>query len=335
MPDRTLTGVGRKLESYSPESGSLKTTGAAGTSEDSPLVRGDRILLLIDGHAYAYRAFFAIRSLNSPDGRPTNAIYGFLKMTEKLRSIVSPTHVAVIWDGGLAKIRTEDLPDYKANRPTMPEELSQQIEAIGQYLAADGITSLCRDGVEADDWIGVAAKRAEQTGYTVVIASSDKDFMQLVSDRVGLYNPGDKSEKIWKSTDVEAKTGVKPGQIVDWLALIGDTVDNIPGVLGVGPKTASALLTQFGNCDALYSNLNQVASVRTREALKTAREAVERNRRLVRLPVELDVECDPDAWGKRRPDLQKLADLFGSWGFKSLHESVENRLIESRQTELL
>src|SRR5262245_54093490 len=153
-------------------------------------------LLIVDGHAYAYRAFHAIRQLSSPTGAPTNAIYGFIKMLGKLVARLEPSHVVVIWDGGLSAERVAEHPEYKTQRPPMPQDLEQQIDGIMTYLEAAGMTSLCRDGVEADDWIAAVARRSSGQ-VQVVIASSDKDFMQLVSPQVGLANPNDKTEKVW------------------------------------------------------------------------------------------------------------------------------------------
>jgi DNA polymerase I len=217
-------------------------------------------LLIVDGHAYAYRAFHAIRGLRSPDGQPTNAIYGFVKMLAKMRAIIVPTHLIVVWDGGLSAERIAALPEYKAQRPEMPDDLKPQLDEIAGYLKAANVASFVRDGVEADDYIACLARRAADAGMAVVIASADKDFMQLVSARVGLLNPGDKSEAVWMDEQVRAKTGVKPSQIVDWLSLIGDSVDNIPGVPGVGSKTAADLLNRFGSVDGLYGRLDEVKS---------------------------------------------------------------------------
>ena len=142
-------------------------------------------LLIVDGHAYAYRAFHAIRELRAPSGEPTNAIFGFIKMLTKMRAALSPSHLIVVWDGGLSAERTAALPEYKAQRPEMPVDLGKQIDQIVAYLEAVGLTSFCRDGVEADDYIACVARRAARAGMDVVIASSDKDFMQLVSPRIG------------------------------------------------------------------------------------------------------------------------------------------------------
>ena len=273
-------------------------------------------LLIVDGHAYAYRAFHAIRQLSSPSGAPTNAIYGFIKMLGKLQAQLEPSHVLVVWDGGLAAERMAEHPEYKAQRPPMPDALEQQMNGMVSYLDAAGITSLCRNGVEADDWIAAIALRAADE-MPVVIASADKDFMQLVSPRIGLANPNDKSEKVWTAEDVRAKTGVLPAQIVDWLSLIGDAVDNIPGVPGVGPKTATDLLQQFGSVDALYSRLSEVKSDRLRASLESAAEIVRRNQRLIGLQLE-QTPVTMDEAAIHPPNVDRLRALYSEWGFKTM-----------------
>ncbi len=280
-------------------------------------------LLIIDGHAYAYRAFHAIRSLRSPAGRPTNAIYGFVKMLAKMRSAIEPTHLIVVWDGGLSAGRVSVLPEYKAQRPPMPDDLRPQLDEIVGYLQAAGIASFCREGVEADDYIACLARRAAETGMTVVIASSDKDFMQLVSPRVGLLNPNDKSETVWTDEQVRAKSGVEPSQILDWLSLTGDSVDNIPGVPGVGPKTAAELLKQFGSVAQLYARLDEVKSEKLRASLRDAADVVRRNRELVRLRDELPCEFSPDDLAGKPADGGRLRELYQRWGFKGMLAALE------------
>lgn len=278
-------------------------------------------LLIVDGHAYAYRAYYAIRELSSPDGAPTNAIYGFIKMLGKLQLQLAPSHAVVVWDGGLSSERTVEHPGYKAQRPPMPESLGQQIDQIGEYLAAAGVSSVCREGVEADDWIAAFAGKASRE-VPAVVASSDKDFMQLVSPDVGLTNPSDKSDKVWAADDVIAKSGVLPGQIVDWLSLIGDNVDNIPGVPGVGPKTATDLLKQFGTIESLYARLDEVKSQRLRESLSTSKEVVLMNQRLICLkPAELPVNLDEVEI--RPPNLERVRELYAGWGFKTMLAQLE------------
>ena len=275
-------------------------------------------LLIVDGHAYAYRAFFAIRSLRSPTGQPTNAIYGFVKMLEKMRAALKPTHSIVVWDGGLSAERMAALPGYKAQRPEMPDDLRPQFDGIGEYLSAAGIASYCGDGVEADDYIACLARRAESAGWDVVIASSDKDFLQLVNERIGILNPNDKSEKIWTPADVEAKTGVTPAQVADWLALIGDAVDNIPGVRGVGPNTAAELLKKCGSVEALYARLAEIRSESQRAALAAAADAVKRNQLMVRLHEQKEGGPVLAALVPREPQKAALRAMYAKWGFRSL-----------------
>ena len=291
-------------------------------------------LLIVDGHAYAYRAFYAIRGLRSPLGKPTNAIYGFVKMLAKMRAAIGPTHLIVVWDGGLSAARTAALPEYKQQRPEMPDDLKPQLDEIVNYLKAAGVASFCRDGVEADDYIACLARRAADAGMAVVIASADKDFMQLVSARVGLLNPNDKSETVWTDAQVRAKTGVEPSQLVDWLSLTGDSVDNIPGVPGVGPKTAAGLLNQFGSVAELFRRLDEVKSEKVRGALRGAADAVGRNRELVRLQDDLPCDFSPAELAEKPVDAGRLRELFARWGFKGMLAALEGAA-DGRQTVLI
>ena len=280
-------------------------------------------LLIVDGHAYAYRAFHAIQKLNAPDGAPTNAIYGFIKMFSKMESTVRPTHHCVVWDGGLCAQRMEALPEYKIQRPAMPDDLERQLPEIESYLEAAGVPSFMNDGIEADDWIASQACCAARAGVDVVIASADKDFLQLVSPRVGLLNPNDKSEMIWKAEQVRAKTGLEPEQVVDWLSLIGDAVDNIGGVPGVGPKTATDLLNQFGTIDKLYARLGEVKSERIRASLLAAEANVRRNQKLIQLHTAMPCDFDLAQLAVRPADSERLAPLYERWGFKAMLAQLE------------
>lgn len=280
-------------------------------------------LLLVDGHAYAYRAFFAIRSLNSPDGSPTNAIYGFIKMLEKMRGLIKPSHLLVAWDGGLAPERVAQLPEYKANRPSMPEALDSQITQIIQWLALRGIASWSMPDTEADDWLATYAHRATGFGWESVVASSDKDFMQMVGPGVHLFNPGDKIERLWGAAEVETKTGVLPQQVVDWLSLVGDSVDNIPGAPGIGPKTAAELLKRFGSIDGIFLRLNEIKSESQRTNLKLSEEAVRRNQKMIRLWTHLEGGPELSTLLPSTPQTDGLRDCYRRWGFKSLLADLE------------
>ena len=290
-------------------------------------------LLIVDGHAYAYRAFYAIRNLRGPEGRPTNAIYGFVKMLEKMRAALEPAHLIVVWDGGLSAERMAAHPEYKTQRPEMPADLQPQLDEMVQYLAAAGIASFCGEGIEADDYIACLARRAAVAGWNVVIASSDKDFMQLVSAQIGLWNPNDKTAVVWSREQVVAKAGVEPGQVADWLALMGDAVDNIPGVPGVGPKTAAVLLKEFGSVAVLFARLAEVKSEKLRAALQGAAETVKRNLRLVQLH-EVPCEFLPEQLVARPANREQLRELFQRWGFKGMIESLD-RMSSGQQAELI
>jgi DNA polymerase-1 len=291
-------------------------------------------LLIVDGHAYAYRAFHAIRELRSPSGQPTNAIYGFVKMLEKMRQALEPTHLIVVWDGGLSAERLAALPDYKAQRAEMPADLRPQLDEIGKYLNAAGVAGYCGDGIEADDYIACLARRAAVAGWRVVIASSDKDFMQLVSPEIGLLNPNDKTGAVWTREQVFAKTGVEPEQVADWLALMGDAVDNIPGVPGVGPKTAAELLKQFGSVEKLFDRLDEVKSEKLRAAVRAAAPVIRRNQELVRL-AEIPCDFSPEQLAGGTVNRAALRELFGSWGFKGMLAALETAALTEKQAELI
>ena len=285
--------------------------------------QSQRRLLIVDGHAFAYRAFFAIRSLSSPDGSATNAIYGFVRMLGPMLAKVRPSHMIVIWDGGLAPERMAIHPEYKAQRPEMPHSLEQQLDQIIAYLRAANIFSLTQDNIEADDCIAALTLRAEAEDFDVVIATSDKDFMQLVSPRVSLLNPSEKNGALWGEEEVFAKAGVKPTQIVDWLSLTGDAVDNIPGVPGVGTKTAQSLLHQFGSIDSLFSRIGEVHPDRLRASLQASEEAVRRNQKLVRLNAQVRCEVSWEEMLCKPGDPAALRQLYARWGFKTLLHELE------------
>jgi DNA polymerase I len=298
-----------------------------GPTFESPATPGR--LLIIDGHAYAYRAFFAIRSLSSPSGNPTNAIYGFIRMLAKARERVRPSHAVVVWDGGLAPERMTLLPQYKAQRPEMPSDLQRQLDQIIAYLRAANVFSWLKDSCEADDCIAFIARQATAEGLDVVIASSDKDFMQLVSLKVKLLNPHDKTDTLCDVECVKRKTGVEPTQIVDWLSLIGDSVDNIPGVAGVGPKTATDLLRQFGSIDQLFLRLSEVGSSRLRANLQASVELVRRNQQLVRLKDETTCEVTMEILTIKSGDGDALRQLYSAWGFRTLLSELEQARLKA------
>jgi len=325
----------KSIRNASPANSLVEAMNLTHCEEPASARDAEQKFLIVDAHAYAYRSFFAIRQLSSPSGEPTNAIYGFIKTLAKMQAGVQPAHLLAVWDGGLAAERVAALPEYKVNRPPMPDALDKQIDGIMQYLDAAGIASFCQEGIEADDWIATVARHAAEAGAAVIIASSDKDFLQLVSPRVRLLNPNDKSEVLWEAAQVREKSGVAPAQIVDWLSLIGDTVDNIAGVPGVGPKTAADLLQQFQSVDGLYANLDQVRSEKLRASLQASEDIVRRNQALIRLKDDLPCEFSAEDFVRRPADHTRLRELYTRWGFRSLAAALTPGVDAEAQPELL
>jgi DNA polymerase-1 len=274
-------------------------------------------LLLVDGTALAYRAFHAIPSLTREDGFPVNALFGFARMLRQLESAWHPTHWAVVFDAGTPEHRLRLLPSYKAQRTETPAGLQAQWPVINEYLAAASVPVLQQPGEEADDVMATAARWAERSLSDVLLATSDKDMGQLVTARVGVI-PLTKSDQRQGVAETEAKVGVRPDQIVDWLALTGDAVDNIPGVPGVGPKTATALLQKFGSLAALYDRLAEVQPERIRKALDEHRAAALRNVILTRLRDDLPIALDWPGLAVRKPDWAVLVAFLERMGLKSL-----------------
>lgn len=279
-------------------------------------------LLLVDGHSFAYRAFYAIQRLSNSRGEPTNAVFGFAKMVRKLVADQQPALGAVVMDLGQPTKRLEQLPTYKAQRKPMPDDLRAQIPVIREFMEASRVPVIEKDGCEADDIIATLAMQARSEGVAVAIATSDKDFMQIVQEGIILLNPAAKDALPVDAAKVRERYGVAPEQIVDLLSLTGDAVDNIPGVPGVGEKTAAALLQQFGSLEALYQRLNEVSSDKLRQKLAENRERVELNRALVRLDTAVALDLHANTLKLARPDYPRLLALCDRLEFRSLKEEI-------------
>jgi 5'-3' exonuclease len=253
-------------------------------------------LLLVDGHYYAYRSFFAIRDLTNSRGEPTNAVFGFVKALRKMLADLRPDVAAVIWDAGLPERRMQLLPTYKQQREETPEALDRQLPVIEQAVAALGVRNLRLPGHEADDLIAshAAALLRGGEGDEVVIATNDKDIWALVGPAVSIYSTNKSDVGAAKEgfvllgpREVEAKWGVPPGKIPDVLALTGDAVDNIPGVDGVGPKTAARLILEHGAAALLAENPAAVQNEKLRAKIAAAADRIRDNLELVRLDTDL------------------------------------------------
>ena len=274
-------------------------------------------LFLVDGNSQMYRAYHAIRGLTGPDGRSTNAVFGFITMLRKLVAEQAPELVAAAFDLKGPTFRHELAADYKANRRPMPDDLVEQVPHVHEACAALGVPLVTRAGFEADDVIGSLAARAVAAGLDVVIVTGDKDFFQLVDERVQVFNPRD--DGAWFDADaVREKFGVRPDQVVDLLALMGDASDNVKGVPGVGEKGARALLAEFGSLDRLLERAPELPKKKLRTALTEHADDARRSRELVRIRVDAPVDADPADFRYRGADRERCYALFSTLGFKSL-----------------
>ena len=272
-------------------------------------------LYLIDGSSYIYRAYFAIRHLTSPTGHPTNAIYGFIQMLLKLLKDCNPQHVAVVFDAGRTTFRTEMYPEYKANRAAMPDDLRVQMEPIREVVRAFNIPTLELQGYEADDIIGALAGRFAEHGGKVVVVTGDKDLMQIVTEHVTLLDTMKGKES--GIADVIERFGVPPELVIDILGLAGDSSDNIPGVPGIGEKTATKLILEFGSLDNLLARADEVKG-KVGEKLREFREQALLSRRLATIELNVPLEVDLETLTAREPDQQTLNAFFKKYGFTSL-----------------
>lgn len=283
------------------------------------------LLLLIDGHSQAYRAYFGMKTpLSTREGEPTGAVYGFTrKLLATLREH-TPDYIAVAFDTGNTW-RHAEFPEYKATRDAMPDEMRTQMERIATLLRAFNIPILTFPNFEADDILGTLARQAAEQEIDVLVMSGDRDLFQLVAPRIKvLYTSGGPTPvtSIYGSKEIQERYGLTPEQFVDFKALTGDSSDNIPGVPGVGEKTAVKLLQQFGSLDSLYTHLAEVAGPKLRQALADAQPHVLRNRRLVTLHTDLALRFDPAACTTQDYDPAAVVALFNELEFRSLAKEL-------------
>jgi DNA polymerase-1 len=274
-------------------------------------------LYLIDGSSQMYRAYHAIRGLTGPDGKSTNAVYGFVTMLRKLLNDHQPQYIAASFDLAGPTFRDEIVSDYKANRAPMPGDLAEQIPLVHEACEAMGVPILTSKRFEADDVIGTLATKAVAQGFEVAIVTGDKDFYQLVHDGIKVYNP--KDEGTWyDAAGVKEKFGVTPGQVVDVLALMGDSIDNIKGVPGIGEKGARDLIATYGSLEELLAHAPEVSNKRYREGLLNYADDARQSRTLARIHTDCPVEFNPEALVYRGFDRQRCFELFAKLGFRSL-----------------
>ncbi|MBI3002923.1 MAG: hypothetical protein HYY54_04745 [candidate division NC10 bacterium] len=277
-------------------------------------------LFLVDGSSYVFRAFHALPPLTSPGGRPTNATYGFTGMLLKLLREQAPESAGVVFDTEGPTERHLAFEAYKAQRPPMPEALAAQLPDILEVVRGLRLPLVAEPGQEADDLLGSLAVQAERAGFDVVLVTADKDMCQVVGPHIRLY---DSMRERWTGeAEVRERFGVPPAAVPEVLGLMGDSVDNIPGVPGVGEKTAKMLLAEFGSIENLLARLPEVTRPRLREALAAHAEQARHSRTLATIRTDLPIAFEPETFRRLPPDLAALATLFRGLGFSRLLEAT-------------
>ncbi|GAL25140.1 DNA polymerase I [Vibrio variabilis] len=298
----------------------------------------DNPLILIDGSSYLYRAFHAYPETMSNGEIPTNAVYGVVNMLRSMMRQFASDRIAVVFDAKGKTFRDDMYPEYKANRPPMPDDLRCQIEPLHNVIRAMGLPLICVPGVEADDVIGTLAHEASKAGMPVLISTGDKDMAQLVDDNVTLINT--MTNVVMDREGVVEKFGIPPELIIDYLALMGDKVDNIPGVPGVGDKTATALLQGIGGIKDLYDRLDDIAPLGFRGSKTMAKKLTENKENallsydLATIKLDVELDCTHDSLVKEKPNVDELTKLYGQLMFKSwLNELLEGGTGEVQAVE--
>jgi DNA polymerase-1 len=286
-------------------------------------------LYLIDAHALIFQVFHAIREMSSPSGLPVNALYGFTRDVLYLRNEKRPDYLLAVFDMAGPTFREEILPEYKANRSAPPSDLQLQIPLIKEMLDALRVPVLGVPGYEADDVIATVATAAAARGLDVYICSSDKDCRQLLGDRINIFDL--RKQRVYDRERLREDWGIAPEQVVDFQALVGDSVDNVKGVEGIGEKTAAKLLQEYNDLETLLANVDKVSGAKRQENLRGAGAVLERNRKLVRLDTAVPLPLDWDDWKRRAPDAARLHALFRDWGFRRFAEQMRSLAVAAEQ----
>lgn len=275
---------------------------------------------LIDGNAYIHRAYHAISPLSNQEGLPTHAAFGFTRILKRVLQEKNPRRLAIAFDTKGPTFRHEIYPDYKGNRPSMPDDLVVQVPYIKEIVQAHNILSLEQEGVEADDLLASMTAELTRQGLPVIIVSGDKDLLQLVCDTVSVWDP--MQDKFMDSKAIREKYGVEPQQLLDFFSLIGDKSDNVPGVPGVGPKSAAKFIQEYGSLDELYENIASLKKSKVKENLISSQDQAMISRQLISLKDDLQTPALQE-YTLKEPDNEKLAEIFTFLGFKSLVPEVK------------
>lgn len=297
----------------------------------------DKRLFLIDAYAMIFRGYYAL--IRSPritsDGKDTSAIFGFTNSLIELIRREKPTHLAVVFDVGQASVRTADFADYKANRSETPEAIKIAIPYIHRILEAMHVPILGVEGYEADDVIGTIACKAEKQGYTTFMVTPDKDFAQLVTDKIKIYKPGLKGAEfeILGVEEVKTKYEIEdPKQVIDYLAMMGDSVDNIPGLEGVGEKTAKKFIKEYGSIENLLSNTHEIKG-KLREKVEASAERGILSKKLATIICDAPVEFEEEKYDLEIPDFEKVKEVFDEIEFRRLYENLYRAFAPTKDTE--
>src|SRR5882762_7591285 len=287
-------------------------------------------LVLVDGSSYIYRAFHALPPLTNSRGEPTGAVYGVLNMLLKFLKDYQPKRIAVVFDAPGRTFRDDLFTEYKAHRQPMPDDLRSQIPPLLSILGAQGVPLLRIEGVEADDVIGTLACRAARAGHSVLISTSDKDMAQLVDGSITLINT--MSNSVLDRAGVKAKFDVDPEQIIDYLALVGDSSDNIPGIEKVGPKTAAKWLGQYGTLDNLVAHAQEISG-KVGENLRAGLATLELSRKLATIHTDLDLPLSVDELLPTAPDSEQLRELYTRYELRSLLRQLDGATVSPPATQ--
>jgi len=294
----------------------------------------EKSFFLIDATAFCYRAFYALSGLSTSSGQMTNAVYGFINILNKVLKEQKPDYLVCCFDLSRNTFRSKKFAEYKMQRPVMPDGLISQIPLIKEVIGAYGVPIFEKEGFEADDLIAVLARKASAQSLAVTIVSSDKDILQLVGKRISVFSPYKDSGILYDPAKVKERFGVLPEQLVDIIALMGDAADNIPGVPGIGDKTAKKLVLEFGSVDKLLKNISKVKPQKIKEMILEYRPRLKLNKELITLDQELDLDLDLKKAKTGQPDCGRLASIFKKLEFKKLLGELPDAVDKTLPTSL-
>lgn len=285
----------------------------------------DKRLFLIDGNSYCYRAYYAIKELKTDKGFPTNAIYGFFNMLNKIIHEENPSYMAVSFDTKEPTFRHKEYKEYKIHRKPMPDDLVIQLPWIKKILIALDISIYEVEGYEADDVIATLATRFKKNKIEVYIGTSDKDILQLVDHNLKVYRPYDKVKSVLGIPEVVQKYGVTPDKIADFLALKGDSSDNIPGIPGIGKKTAAKLISKYGGIEKIFSNLEKIESFKLREKISHYKNQAFKSKELTKLDTDISISVELEDLTFNSKKKEKLIPIFETLEFNKLIEKIYSK----------